>query len=80
VGILKYYQSYKTFDAVTCMEVSCRIAQLPEQELIGYLQENGTDVDAAVVASLVDDDLPPEDELWMNDQPVKDVLINAQTN
>jgi hypothetical protein len=80
IGIFKFYKTKIISGSNTCMEVSCRIAQLPEQELISYLQENGTDVDAALVASLEEEDLPAEDELWMTEMPVKDILLNEQAN
>ena len=51
--------------------INKEINSLPESELIAYLQESGTDVEAAMVASASEEEnLPSEEEILINNEDI----------
>lgn len=81
IGVYKFGFLKGTVNPVACVELSCRMAQLPEGELVSYLEESGIDVDAAVLASLGDDnDLPADEELLLDNQIITKEILKSYTN
>ncbi len=84
LGIYKYTGTGVKMDAVTKEGIAIannhkfdeELAKVKDEDIIKYLQVNGTDVDAAVVANVVDENELPAKEDYLTDDKALDKYLD----
>lgn len=62
-------------------DVDAELAKIPDEDIIKYLQVNGSDADVAIVANTVDEnELPTQDDYLTDDKALDKYLDNIDVN
>jgi hypothetical protein len=79
LSLFRYYgNKSQTETTSTDTAITKQIDSLPESELLSYLQDSGTDVEAALVASVSEEEnLPSEDEILLNEDIFTNLNIQS---
>lgn len=90
LGIFKFTQPASTsninlpqyvLDAQKIKDIDEELAKISETDIIKYLQDNGEDVDAALVSTTIDEkDLPAEEDYLTDEKALDNYLDNLYDN
>ncbi len=76
---VRYYSGMKQSTISSEETISKQINSLQESEMLYYLRNTGTDVEAALVASVSEDEnLPSEEEILLNEDIFTNLNISSQ--